>query len=158
MLHGYFSGEKLRELCGSSAVFAMDDDIKACLLLWARKTKVANMSLERLLALMKASCDDDHPLIERLAAASYLTQWLRTHQAAGGVDPRRAQARSDLLQRGVPLAAGRSKHTRAKSRCGAKPTHFTGAMAFVKRHRLKVWPEFLNGRDISATEGVQPHE
>ena len=74
MLRGQVFGLKLFLLMGSLAAFVLDDDIRAALLLWARKTKLANMSLERLLALFKASCDEGHPMVERLAAASYLTQ------------------------------------------------------------------------------------
>ena len=87
---------------------------------------------------MKASCDEDHPLVERLAAASFLIQLLVTHHAAGGVDPRRAQAHSDIIQRGAPLAVARSKRAKMKSWRGAKDPYFSGAMTFVRKNRLKV--------------------
>ena len=133
-----FFGLKLFLLMGSLEAFVLDDDIRAALLLWARKTKLANMSLERLLALFKASCDEDHPMVERLAAASYLTQWLVNHHAAGGVDPRKTQARSELIRRGAPLAAANSKLAKRKARRGKKRSYFSGAQTFVWKHGLKI--------------------
>ena len=133
-----FFGLKLFLLMGSLAAFVLDDDIRAALLLWARKTKLANMSLERLLALFKASCDEDHPMVERLAAASYLTQWLVNHHAAGGVDPRKTQARSELLRRGAPLAAANSKLAKRKARRGKNRSYCSGAQTFVWKHGLKI--------------------
>eukprot|EP00969_Alexandrium_andersonii_P301581 13331976-Alexandrium_andersonii.AAC.1 len=46
---------------------------------WARHTDIANMCLERLLAKCKRSCPEKHPHVERMAAASYLSEVLSAH-------------------------------------------------------------------------------
>ena len=104
-------GKKLRALYESRDAFLQDEVALAGLLQSARHTKLANMELERLLALMKASTAEKYPLVEHLAATSLLTQVLREHRRAEGDDPRRAQRRADLLRQGVPLACKKKQAT-----------------------------------------------
>ena len=99
--------------------FRQDEVAQDGLLQWARHTKLANMELERLLALMKASTAEKYPLVEHLAATSLLTQVLREHRRAEGDDPRRAQRRADLLRQGVPLACKKKQAMQAKNRGSA---------------------------------------
>ena len=84
-----------------------------------------------LLALMKKSTSVPTPTIPRLCATSLLTQLLRDHVQAGGIDPRGNARRAELIARGVPLAAACSKK-RLPIRGNAR-----GVMRFVQRHCSK---------------------
>lgn len=138
-LDAHFSA-KLRKLFQPDEVLT-SEVVRGSLSLWARHTQLANMSVERLLALMKSSAHDKHPLIERLVSSSFLTQWLRDHIKGGGHDPRTAQRRTALARRGVPLSATRSCRGRKRWRLDAagprRPRGASGVCTFVKQHRLK---------------------
>ena len=84
----------------------LDGEVRQALQTWSHKTRLCNMHTERDLALVKQASPMKNPLAERLAAAGLLTQWLRSHRAAGGVDPRGAPKASDLVDAGVGLARG----------------------------------------------------
>ena len=99
----------------------------------ARHTKLANMELERLLALMKASTAEKYPLVEHLAATSLLTQVLREHRRAEGDDPRRAQRRADLLRQGVPLACKKKQATQTSKMARGVFWYVKSKMARGKR-------------------------
>ena len=121
---------KLRKLCPTAAGLK-DPEVQSALLLWARRTRLSNMLVERLLALFKASCSEKHPDIQRLVATSLLAQWSREHHRAGGVDPRQAPSRKELIRKGVPLVAARGKRRRA---CAQRAR---GLFSYVKKHGAK---------------------
>jgi hypothetical protein len=89
--------------------------------LWARRTKITNMHLERLFSKIKMSLgvQKASPDVERLAGVGYLTQVLASHMVAGGNDPR-VVTRKQLLEEGAPIAAADSV-ANAPSRA---PGHF----------------------------------
>ena len=97
---------------GQSASENADDllghqGMQGALRAWSWSGRIANMHTERLLSLIgKAAPKRPSPTIERVVGAGTLTQLLRCHKAAGGVDPRSVK-RSQLLKGGVPLACER---------------------------------------------------
>ena len=138
---------KLRGLAVDAKSMCDAAEIMGGLRLWARHTKLANMITERLLARCKASTPDKYPVAERLVATSFLTQWVHAHKSATGVDPRKSQARADLLRRNVPLAAGRRSRRRVR-----KPmvSRSRGVWTYVKQHRLKVKMSYIARRAESS--------
>ena len=64
--------------------------------------ELSNMGLERMLARFRKCAPGKHPLIERIASAGTLSQFLASHRAAGGKHPLERQ-RSSLLAAGVHL-------------------------------------------------------
>ena len=125
---------KLRALCADAAELNSDGRILQGLRLWARHTKISNMECERLLAKCKASSPEKHPMVERVVATSFLSQWLQAHREAGGVDPRRSETRKALLKKQVRLACGRASGHKKRA---AQPKKSRGFWAYVKKHRFK---------------------
>ena len=123
---------KLRGLAANAHELATCAETVQCIRLWARHTKMANMVTERLLARCKASDPERFPLIEKLIASSFLTQWMHTHISCTGVDPRKAATRADLLRRQVPLKAG------ARHRRRSAPSRPRGVCCYVRKHQMKV--------------------
>ena len=84
--------------------------------------ELSNMGLERMLARFRKCAPGKHPLIERIASAGTLSQFLASHRAAGGKHPLERQ-RSSLLAAGVHLKVrskfqkGRPQVTRQRPLC-----------------------------------------
>ena len=78
--------------------------------LWSLKAKLANMHVERLLALIKASVSSNRPTCEKLLAGGLLSPVLRDHVAAGGRDPR-VVLRDELIKDGMPLESAQRRPT-----------------------------------------------
>ncbi|CAK0796790.1 unnamed protein product [Prorocentrum cordatum] len=131
---------------------AMKDDVAVTRALdtWARTTTFTNMSTERLLALFKNSTPVHHPTVERLAGTSLLTQVLASHLAAGGLDPRRAPSRKELLEAHVPLrcakkARGKPRGARGAFACvRSKPHDKALPWKEVRRQRLRAFAALPN--------------
>ena len=92
----------MRNLFDCAASLRADADLADVLRLWSRKAKLANMHVERLLALIKASVSSNRPTCEKLLAGGLLSPVLRDHVAAGGRDPR-VVLRDELIKDGMPL-------------------------------------------------------
>ena len=90
-------GAKVRRLITSRDGFKCDKAIAAAIKDWSTHTKLCNMQTERLLSLIKKSCPDAKPSVEKICAKGLLTQHLRDHMAAGGEDPRGAANNADLV-------------------------------------------------------------
>eukprot|EP00973_Karenia_brevis_P037043 5106650-Karenia_brevis.AAC.1 len=80
--------------------------------MWARHTKLENMSLERLLARWRKVADttaaQQLPHLDRFISCGLLSSVLKSHRAAGGDDPG-VLTRSDLLANAVPIRARKRK-------------------------------------------------
>ena len=71
--------------------------------MWAIQTMMANMHIERLLALIKqATLCRKSPEAERVVSCGWLTQALRAHRAAGAPDCR-SISRQQLQREGAPI-------------------------------------------------------
>jgi hypothetical protein len=95
---------KLKLLFKSAEDMSANATFWASLKLWAQKTRLGNMNVERLFALIKSATNSKTtpPIIERLVANGIMTQFLSAHRSAGGVDPR-CQTAEELIEDGVPL-------------------------------------------------------
>ena len=93
---------EVRKLFASWEEMFNDAEFKALLRNWAEAAKIANMTVERLLALVKTGTPMKAPLAERLVSAGLLTQILKAHRLAGNPDPR-VTTRKELIEMGVPL-------------------------------------------------------
>ena len=82
----------------------------------ASNTPLANMLVERLLALIKQSCvGETTPHLEREVANGFLTQWLAAFKGNGGADPR-VQTRSQMVNAGLPTKANKRRSSRGGMR------------------------------------------
>jgi hypothetical protein len=99
---------KVKKLFGDPMELWRDPGFNATMLNW-RSSPLANMSIENLLALLKASCPDRSPLVERLLTAGSLTQVLSSFINSGREDPR-VLSRASLCENGAPINAARSKN------------------------------------------------
>ena len=98
---------KLRACYSSARAMDACPILKVQLQTWARKGRVVNMHIERLLALIKKAAvvsQGQKPDITRLASAGLLTQWRRLHSQSGGMDfSSLANQRQHVLSRGAPV-------------------------------------------------------
>ena len=76
--------------------------MRTALMEWGIASKLSNMSLERLLAQVKAASPSRSPLAERLVASGFLTQLLAEHLRLGGRDPRYDNVKQ-MVGEGAPL-------------------------------------------------------
>ena len=108
-----------------------DEEFRQLILTWAHVTKLTNMGCERILALIKKAAfgtgPDAAPDVERVAAAGTLTQWLTTHLAAGGSDPR-VMTREQAIEDGAQLQCRAKRCKRATRPAG-------GFVAFSNHRR-----------------------
>lgn len=93
-----------------------DRPLLETILMWLRKARIENMSLERMLASVRKSVGSRTPMAERVVTTGYLCQWMQQHKRAGGQDPR-STTRAQLAQRNVPLRASRKKLKREGAAC-----------------------------------------
>jgi hypothetical protein len=70
----------------------LDEEFLELLRCWARVTRVTNMHIERVLALIRRAVGQSPgaPTVdaEAMCAAGVLGQWTSTHMKAGGKDPK----------------------------------------------------------------------
>ena len=100
----------MRNLFDCAASLRADADLANLLWLWSLKAKLANMHVERLLALIKASVSSNRPTCEKLLAGGLLSPVLRDHVAAGGRDPR-VVLRDELIKDGMLLESAQRRPT-----------------------------------------------
>lgn len=95
---------KLRLIFNTPEEMAGDHVFWDSLRLWGKQSRMGNMQVERLLALIKAAvpASTGPPTIENICANGGLTQYLADHRSAGGRDPR-YQTAGELMEAGVPL-------------------------------------------------------
>ena len=111
---------KMRAQFQTMMAFYNDAELRRLIWTWARKAKLCNMHLERVLALIRSSAPRRLPNAERLCAGGLLAMINQKHKAAGGTAAgslRRKQA----LAEGVPLA---SRPREAKPNPGRARGHF----------------------------------
>ena len=93
---------KLRAWYTSAQDMAQNADLVDILWAWASATRISNMEVERLLALIKQASPQKPPLLESVCSRGLLAQFAAQHRSAGGSDPRYT-SRSGLLRDDVPL-------------------------------------------------------
>jgi hypothetical protein len=93
---------KARKLFDSARSMCKSECFRAMLLNFGH-CPLANMHIERMLALIRASVGKS-PLLEQLLDNGYLTQVLSAHLKSGGKDPR-VTTREDLVKAGAPIRA-----------------------------------------------------
>lgn len=106
---------KIRNMFGSPQELLDSVSFRSSLKLWAKQSRVCNMHVERIFALVRKSVPDKVPNLERLVSAGYLSQILRTHMQAGGRHPC-SVARGDLVADDVPINAAASMPDRMESK------------------------------------------
>lgn len=117
--------------------------------MWAKDTKFTNMHIERLLSLIKSASPAKRPYVERVLGAGFLTQFLQSHKAHGGNDPR-ILTREELCQQGAPLKCNRAKSNRGG--CRGSTLHVSrGVAAFSEQRRQALLP--TSRADIKAEAG-----
>jgi hypothetical protein len=113
---------KVRALFNSPEEFLADKHFWSSLRLWASSAKLANMHIERMLALVRQSLplDIGSPLMERVCASGLLAQFSTRFTSAGGRDPR-VQIADDLVSAGVPLQRAVKASKKVSNRGGSQP-------------------------------------
>ena len=102
------SCQKLQNLFASPAALLEDKQFLASLRMCASKFRVTNMRSERLLAACTTSVDGKAVEVEKVVAASFLTQMLTEHLALGRPDPR-IVTRKQLVDSGLQTRVAQSK-------------------------------------------------
>ena len=103
----------------------------------AEHLHATNMSLERLLALVRAATPKSQgrkPKAEKLISRGLLTQVHRRHLQNGGEDNRGQESRKKLLEQGVELRAQLKKQ---KSRLGTPRWHLRYANTKVAERQAE---------------------
>lgn len=141
--------------CKVRARFASADAMLQCsdfvegVRLWARTSHVTNMHIERLLALIKRAAGGRKPWpLERYMADGLLTQFISSHLAAGGRDPR-VWTRSNLTDEGVVVEAEALRDRKAQETRGGIPPWM--AYAAARKHTRSsgcAYKEWLKGAAI----------
>lgn len=120
---------KMRALFGGPQQMLEDPHWWMAVQAFSRHSKVCNMHVERMLAVIRQSIAHSNPLLERVCANGMLAQCLHQHLSAGGDDPRHEMSET-LLADGVPLARELEKReTRPKGRKRSIPAHLAYANA-----------------------------
>ncbi len=102
-LDSYF-GSKIHSSYMTPEEMLNDAELMDIIRTWVRKSRICNMHLERMLALVRRSTPDKCPNSERVSAAALLRLVLEEHLKAGGSHPGAFQ-RADVALEGVPLTA-----------------------------------------------------
>jgi hypothetical protein len=99
---------KLKKTWASEEEMHEDVAFWSAFRLWGRRSRLNNMNIERMLALIKQSVHSDHgaPTMQRVASHGLLSQFLARHAVQGGADPRYVTA-AQLEEAGVPLQRAR---------------------------------------------------
>ena len=101
---------KLRAMAVDAESLMELRDVMVVLDLWARMCRVCNMSLERLLSLIRRSAPA-RCHVERILCAGHMSQLRNAHWAAGGKDCTK-RTRQQLLKHGVPIKACARRRTK----------------------------------------------
>ena len=111
------SCQKVAKLFESPAEMLADKEFLASLRMCASKFRVTNMRSERLLAACTTSVDGKAVEVEKVVAASFLTQMLTEHLALGRPDPR-IVTRKQLVDSGLQTRVAQKHDKVARSWAG----------------------------------------
>jgi hypothetical protein len=136
---------KIRQMFGSYIDFLSDKRLQSTLRTWARQARLCNMHIERIFALLRKSCGQKVPHLERLVSAGLLSQVLTTHLSLGGKHPA-IVTRSDLLDMECPTAAGAERPETVPGRARG---HLVFTKDYSHKERRKV------GRSLTWDEHVE---
>jgi hypothetical protein len=108
--------QRVRRRFDSPDDMLADQGFRDAVDMWSSKSKICNMHVERMLALIRQSVPSGRlPNLERLVSAGYLTQVLQQHRAAGGRHPGHT-SRQDLIKAGVQIVAAAPRPDRQPTR------------------------------------------
>lgn len=127
-------GRKLRRLYTCAQDMRGSKEVLAVLRTWARQGTILNMSLERLLALIKSGAalpKQRAPDVMRVGATGFLTQWLKLHKQCGGKQLAEA-TREQFVAEGVPIRAGKRKRDASQAGATRVRPHVEAANLEVK--------------------------
>jgi hypothetical protein len=126
-----------QDLFEDSAGMCKDAEFRCLLSNWSSISKVTNMHVERLFALIKkaamSTSGSKSTSVERLVSAGVLTQWLSEHVQAGGRDPR-TFTRAQFVETGVPLRCAAASSSSSSKTKVHRPA---GAFFIFRRQRVK---------------------
>jgi hypothetical protein len=125
---------KIRRLVGSPEDLITNTPILLVLRMWARRGRIGNMGLERLLSLIRRNAPKGCS-VERLVVGGFLAQIMRQHLSAGGTDVRK-MTRRQCNEAGVPLR-GRSSKLKGRENLMGTKNRCRGVRRIQKRQGRK---------------------
>jgi hypothetical protein len=132
---------KIKEQIRDEQELMSDKLFLAALKLWAERTKLTNMHIERLLAGLRKNVSNYHgnktTSAENLFSARFLGQLLTNHRSAGGEDPR-CTTRRQLIDSGAPILAAPKQTDEKKSKPASGYVVFLNHLAQQKKEELHV--------------------